>query len=184
MLWQRRAKAAETAPDAALGPRPRLVRLIVKNFRCIGASPATIDLDDIVVWSVQQHRQSSVLKAYEVIMSEGSNAGTSPLTTSHLETVNPDELPEIELHTVVYDNSPGPEWMEKTASEKCLQGALAMASPGAPGCDADSTFQENRCGDGTRTKRKYRGVPLGSRIPGDRNRIRVDAFASPDEQAG
>ena len=72
----KKAKAAETAPEVVLGPRHRLVKLVVKNFRCIGATPVTIDLDDIVVLVGPNNvGKSSVLKAYEVIMSEGSNAG-------------------------------------------------------------------------------------------------------------
>jgi len=40
----KKPKAVEAAPDGALGPRPRLVRLMVKNFRCIGATPVTTGL--------------------------------------------------------------------------------------------------------------------------------------------
>jgi len=56
--------------------------------------------------------KSSVLKAYEVIMSEGSSAGHLAIEDFPSGKVDPDALPEIELHTVVYDSSPGPEWME------------------------------------------------------------------------
>jgi putative ATP-dependent endonuclease of the OLD family len=60
----RKTKVAETVPDVPLGPRPRLVKLIIKNFRCIGASPVTIELDDIVVLVGPNNvGKSSVLKA-------------------------------------------------------------------------------------------------------------------------
>jgi putative ATP-dependent endonuclease of OLD family len=29
--------------------KPRLTKLIIKNYRCIGSTPVEIDLDDIVV---------------------------------------------------------------------------------------------------------------------------------------
>ena len=45
----KKSKDVEAAPAIAEGPRPRLVKLIIKNFRCIGATPVTIELDDIVV---------------------------------------------------------------------------------------------------------------------------------------
>jgi putative ATP-dependent endonuclease of OLD family len=110
----KKAKAAETEPVEALGPRPRLVKLIIKNFRCIGASPVTIDLDDIVVLVGPNNvGKSSVLKAYEVIMSEGSTAGHLSIDDFPASKVDPNALPEIELHTIVYDNSPGPECSKK-----------------------------------------------------------------------
>jgi ABC-type branched-subunit amino acid transport system ATPase component len=62
----KKAKAAEPAAADVLGPRPRLVKLIIKNFRCIGPTPVTIDLDDIVVLVGPNNvGKSSVLKAYE-----------------------------------------------------------------------------------------------------------------------
>lgn len=130
----KQAKAVETAPDAALGPRPRLVRLIIKNFRCIGTIPVTIDLDDIVVLVGPNNvGKSSVLKAYEVIMSEGSVAGQLSIDDFPSGRVDPHALPEIELHTIVYDNSPGPEWLEKTKSGEMLVRELwRWSSPGPP----------------------------------------------------
>ncbi len=116
-----KAKAVKTAADATLGPRPRHVRLVIKNFRCIGQTPVTIDLDDIVVLVGPNNAgKSSVLKAYEVIMSEGSKAGELLMDDFPSGKVDPDALPQIELHTVVFDNSPGPEWMEKTDSGEML----------------------------------------------------------------
>ena len=130
----KRIKTTEAVQDTALGPPPRLVKLVIKNFRCIGATPVTIDLDDIVVLVGPNNvGKSSVLKAYEVIMSEGSTAGNLSIDDFPLGKVDSNGLPEIELHTVVYDNSPGPEWIEKTDSGEMLVKELwRWPAPGAP----------------------------------------------------
>jgi putative ATP-dependent endonuclease of OLD family len=180
----KKAKAAETAPDATLGRRPRLVRLIIKNFRCIGATPITIDLDDIVVLVGPNNvGKSSVLKAYEVIMSEGSAAGQLSIDDFPSGKVDSRALPEIELHTVVYDNSPGPEWMEKTESGEMLVRELwRWSSPGGP-IRRGFNVQEQRWA----TEEDKEKVPWGAAGVANSRRPqphRVDAFASPDEQAG
>ncbi|OKP97952.1 AAA family ATPase [Paenibacillus sp. P46E] len=54
--------------------RPRLKQLIIQNFRGIGNHPVTIELDKIVVLVGPNNiGKSSILRAYEVAMSEGSN---------------------------------------------------------------------------------------------------------------
>jgi putative ATP-dependent endonuclease of the OLD family len=180
----KQAKAVETAPDATLGPRPRLLRLIIKNFRCIGAIPVTIDLDDIVVLVGPNNvGKSSVLKAYEVIMSEGSAAGQLSIDDFPSGRVDPHALPEIELHTIVYDNSPGPEWMEKTKSEEMLVRELwRWSSPGPPVRRGFNVQEQRWATDEDKEK-----VPWGAAGVANSRRPqphRVDAFASPDEQAG
>ena len=49
-MAKNKAEAAEvtaivTDPST---PKPRLVKLMIKNFRCIGSTPVTIDLVDII----------------------------------------------------------------------------------------------------------------------------------------
>ncbi len=180
----KKAKAAEAIQEQTLGSRPRLVRLIIKNFRCIGATPVVIDLDDIVVLVGPNNvGKSSVLKAYEVIMSEGSTAGQLSIDDFPSGRVEPTSLPEIELHTVVYDNSPGPEWMQKTASGEMLVRELwRWPSPGAP-MRRGFNVQEQRWA----TDEDEEKVPWGAAGVANSRRPqphRVDAFASPDEQAG
>lgn len=179
----RKPKAVETTPDALLGPRPRLVKLIVKNFRCIGTMPVTIDLDDIVVLVGPNNvGKSSVLKAYEVIMSEGSTGGQLSIEDFPSGKVSPDALPEIELHTVVYDNSPGPEWMEKTGSGEMLVRELwRWPAPGAPVRRGYNVHEQRWATDEDKEK-----VPWGAAGIANSRRPqphRVDAFKSPDEQA-
>lgn len=180
----KKVKAAETAPEAILGPRPRLVRLVIRNFRCIGATPVTIDLDDIVVLVGPNNvGKSSVLKAYEVIMWEGSAAGDLSIDDFPSGKVDPEALPEIELHTVVYDDSPGPEWMEKTESGEMLVRELwRWPSPGPPVRRGFNVQEKRWANDEDKEK-----VPWGAAGVANSRRPqphRVDAFASPDEQAG
>ncbi|WP_214846365.1 ATP-dependent endonuclease [Exiguobacterium sp. S90] len=97
--------------------RPRLSKLIIKNFRCIGTKPVEIELDDIVVLVGSNNAgKSTILKAYEIAMSQGSGAGKLTLQDFPNEEIHPDRLPEIELHTIVYDNSPGEKWIQTVPS--------------------------------------------------------------------
>ena len=54
-------------------PRPRLNKLIIQNFRSIGTEKVEIELDDIVVLVGPNNvGKSSILRAYETVMSHGS----------------------------------------------------------------------------------------------------------------
>jgi putative ATP-dependent endonuclease of OLD family len=180
----KKVKSVEASLDVVQSPRPRLVKLVIKNFRCIGTTPVSIDLDDIVVLVGPNNTgKSSVLKAYEVIMSEGSAAGSLTIDDFSSGIIAPDALPEIELHTIVYDNSPGDEWMEKTESGEMLVRELwRWPAPGAPIRRGYNVREKRWATDADKEK-----VPWGA--PGVANSRRpqphrVDAFASPDEQAG
>jgi putative ATP-dependent endonuclease of OLD family len=180
----KKVKAGEPLPDIVLGPRPRLVKLVVRNFRCIGATPVTIDLDDIVVLVGPNNvGKSSILKAYEVIMSEGSTAGQLEIHDFPSGEIDPDALPEIELHTVVYDNSPGAEWIEHTeAGEMLVRERWVWPAPGAP-VRRGYLVQAQRWANEEDAEK----VPWGAAGVSNARRPqphRCDAFASPDEQAG
>src|SRR5690606_11232075 len=80
----------------------------------IGNRGVEIDLDDIVVLvGANNVGKSSILKAYEVVMSDGSKKGELTLEDFPNNEVNNERLPEIELHTVVYDERVGKKWIEK-----------------------------------------------------------------------
>lgn len=180
----KKAKVAQVSPEYYVGPRPRLVKLIIKNFRCIGATPVTIDLDDIVVLVGPNNvGKSSVLKAYEIIMSEGSNAGQLTIDDFPYGKVDSNALPEVELHTVVYDNSPGPEWMEETLSgEMIVKEIWRWPAPGAPVRRGYNVEQKRWATDDDKEKMPWGAAGIAnSRRPQPH---RVDAFASPDDQAG
>ncbi len=135
----RKVRSASDEPLTAVvgdntGFRPRLVKLIIKNFRCIGNTPVTIDLDDIVVLVGPNNAgKSSILNAYEVIMSEGSDEGKISIEDFPLGKIDSNALPEIELHTIVYDNSPGDKWINVTTSnEKLVKEKWYWKQPGPP----------------------------------------------------
>jgi putative ATP-dependent endonuclease of OLD family len=93
---------------------PRLRKMIIKNFRCIGSNPVSIDLDDIVVLVGPNNvGKSSILKAYELVMNHGSK--NCILAESDFPNGNPNtkELPQIELHTIVDgDTTPALRWVQ------------------------------------------------------------------------
>jgi len=69
-----KAKIADAeATPLSNAPRPRLHKLRVRNFRCIGPTPVEIELDDIVVLVGPNNvGKSCILRAYEVVMLHGS----------------------------------------------------------------------------------------------------------------
>lgn len=94
-------------------PRPRLNKLKVRNFRCIGPSPVEIELDDIVVLVGPNNAgKTSILRAYEVVMEHGSEKGeltTDDFPNGKIEANSP---PTIELETVVFEKTaPGARWV-------------------------------------------------------------------------
>ncbi len=171
----------EITPESS--KRPRLVRLIIKNFRCIGSKPVSIDLDDIVVLvGPNNSGKSSVLKAYELIMSEGSKLGELTLEDFPGGKVDSNALPEIELHTIVYDNSPGPEWMEQTCEgENLVKERWIWTQPGPPTRRGYNVLKGTWATDGDKEK-----VPWGAAGVANARRPqphRIDAFESPEKQA-
>lgn len=98
--------------------RGKLRSLSVRNFRCIGAEPVKVDLDDIVVLvGPNNSGKSSILRAYEIAMNEGSNAGKLKLEDFPNGEVNPDEPVEIELVTEVITGDPGKHWIGDMAGK-------------------------------------------------------------------
>src|SRR5690554_1487697 len=94
-------------------PKPKLTKLIIKNYRCIGNTPVEIDLNDIVVLvGANNVGKSSILKAYELAMSQGSAKANLNIQDFPNNKIDPNNLPEIEIHTRVYDNAPGDKWIQ------------------------------------------------------------------------
>src|SRR4051812_24678651 len=89
---------AQDATSNQISERPRLHKLRIQNFRCIGSNPVEIELDDIVILVGPNNAgKSSILKAYEVIMSnEKIDIDDFPNGI-----VDPNALPIIELEVVV-----------------------------------------------------------------------------------
>ncbi|TPE65940.1 ATP-dependent nuclease [Halalkalibacterium halodurans] len=160
-------------------PRPRLSKLIVKNFRCIGHKPVEIELDDIVVLVGSNNAgKSTILKAYEIIMSHGSNACKLTLDDFPNGEIVEGFYPEIELHTVVHDNSPGERWIrvDSETQEKYVREQWVWKDVGSPirrGYDVEQgEWSEN--------------VPWGAPNVANSQRPQphlVEAFENPEKQA-
>ena len=158
--------------------KPRLTKLLIKNFRCIGSTPVNIDLDEIVVLvGANNVGKSSILKAYEVAMSQGSAKAKLKLDDFPNNIIDPDNLPEIELHTIIYDNSPGEQWITTLQNgERLVKERWTWKGEGDPirqGWNAqDNSWSEK--------------VPWGAPNVANSRRPephRVDAFDSPEVQA-
>jgi putative ATP-dependent endonuclease of the OLD family len=159
-------------------PKPRLIKLIIRNYRCIGSTPVEIDLNDIVVLvGANNVGKSSILKAYELAMSQGSAKADLTLDDFPNNKIDAQNLPEIELHTIVYDNTPGERWIEKMQNgEMLVKERWVWEDEGKPkreGWDVEArNWSEN--------------VPWGAPNVANSRRPephRVDAFDSPEKQA-
>lgn len=166
-------------PEDATKPRPRLRKLIIKNFRTIGNRPVEIDLDDIVVLvGANNCGKSSILRAYEVAMNTGSNAGKLQLEDFPNNVVNAEALPEIEVHTIISENKPGERWIKPLSNgEMLIREKWTWSSPNT---------EPKRRGFDVQVDNWADEVPWGA--PNIANAYRpkphrIDAFASPESQA-
>ena len=108
-------------PDDTTKPRPRLSKLIIKNFRTIGSVPVEILLDDIVVLvGANNVGKSSILRAYEVAMNAGSKAAYLTMDDFPNNKVDLENLPEIEVHTIISENKPGAQWIKTLPNGEML----------------------------------------------------------------
>ncbi|PEX05808.1 ATP-dependent endonuclease [Bacillus cereus] len=158
--------------------RPRLSKLIIKNFRAIGSIPVEIELDDIVVLVGPNNvGKSSILRAYEVVMSDGSKKGDLTLDDFPNGEVNSDALPEIELHTVVYENLPGAKWVDNSTGENLVRERWVWNAPGKPKRNGYDTEIQDWAEE---------GVPWGAaNVANSRRPLphKVDAFSDPEDQS-
>ncbi|MER2495604.1 AAA family ATPase [Vibrio neptunius] len=100
----------------------KLEKLVIQNFRSIGAQPVTIDLDDIVILvGGNNFGKSTILKAYSVAV----NSEKLEKEDFHNNiTDDPNNLPTIELHTICSgEDKPGKNFRE------LLDEALGDESP-------------------------------------------------------
>ena len=166
-------------PDDANAPRPRLHKLIIKNFRTIGQSPVEVDLDDIVVLvGANNAGKSSILRAYGVAMSTGSTAGKLILDDFPNSIVKPSALPEIEIHTIISENKPGERWIKHLENgEMLIREKWIWNSPNE---------NPKRCGFDVQSGDWSDEVPWGAPNVANAYRPRphrIDAFESPEKQA-
>ncbi len=166
--------------DGAVKVRPRLKKLVIQNFRGIGNQPVTIELDKIVVLVGPNNvGKSSILRAYEVAMSEGSDEAKLYVDDFPGGVVHSEFFPMIELHTVVHDNAPGDRWIniDPETQEKIVMERWTWTVPGPP---------KRQGFDAVEKKWAVDGVPWGAANVANSNRPKphyVDAFSDPKVQA-
>lgn len=165
-------------PEDKTIPRPRLSKLIIKNFRTIGKIPVEIFLDDIVVLvGANNVGKSSILRAYEVAMSTGSKAGYLTIDDFPNNKVDLENLPEIEVHTIISENKPGEQWIQRLPNgEMLIREKWTWSSPAMEPKRRGFDVVENDWVD---------KVPWGAPNVANAYRPkvhRIDAFASPEAQ--
>lgn len=185
MAARKRAPAGQTSSvestftPSSTAPRPRLKQLLVRNLGCIGADPVTIELDDIVVLVGPNNAgKSTILRAYELAMSDGSTKAKLTLDDFPNRTIVEQALPEIELHTVVYDNSPGEQWVDRTSGEGIVRERWTWS--------ADGIAPKRQGFSPTDGGWSPSGVPWGATNVANGKRPqphRIEAFAQPEKQA-
>jgi len=159
-------------------PKPKLTKLIIKNYRCIGSTPVEIDLNDIVVLvGANNVGKSSILKAYELAMSQGSNKANLSIEDFPHNKIDPENLPEIEIHTRVYDNAPGEKWIETQDNGYLIVKERFIweiaGKPKRQGFDVEqNNWSENVPWGAPNVAKSRRPEPH-----------KVDAFDSPEKQA-
>lgn len=158
--------------------RPRLHKLIIQNFRSIGSKKVEIELDDIVVLVGPNNvGKSSILRAYETVMLHGSKEGKLTINDFPNGQVDANNLPTIELHTIVFDRAPGDRWIEATATgEWLIREKWVWDSP---------SKEPKRQGFDVQKKDWDEQVPWGApNVANSRRPLphRIDAFATPEKQ--
>jgi putative ATP-dependent endonuclease of OLD family len=117
-------------------PRPRLNKLKVSNFRCIGAQPVEVDLDDIVILVGPNNTgKTAILRAYQVVMQHGSAEGELTIEDFPNGKIDPANLPTIELETVVFEKTaPGERWVrtDPATNEMFVREKWVWSEPDAP----------------------------------------------------
>ncbi|MFE7083267.1 ATP-dependent endonuclease [Priestia megaterium] len=158
--------------------RPRLQKLIIKNFRAIGNNPVEIELDDIVVLVGPNNAgKSSILRAYEVVMSDGSKKSELTLDDFPNGTISSENLPEIVLYTIVYENLPAEKWIDRSTGENVIIERWKWDAVGKPKRNGWNIVTQ----DWDET-----GVPWGAaNVANSRRPLphKVDAFSDPEEQS-
>ncbi|UCM48963.1 ATP-dependent nuclease [Aeromonas caviae] len=90
---------------------PKIKKLKIKNFGCIGNHQVELDIDNIVVLVGPNNAgKSTILKAYEAV----TDCLKLDQDDFHNKQVAIDNYPEIEVHSItVNENKPGDQWCLK-----------------------------------------------------------------------
>lgn len=156
----------------------KIKSLTIKNFRAIGPNSVTIDLDNIVVLVGPNNAgKSSILRAYEVIMSGSGKLDADDFPNSKID---PDNLPSIEIETEIVGDPPGDKWIIDVDGKKIVKERWTWAKEGA----GKRQGWNKTLPDGAGWDEK--NVPWGAPNVANSRRPQphaVKAFDPPDEQA-
>jgi putative ATP-dependent endonuclease of OLD family len=157
-------------------------KLTIRNFRAIGQAPVEIDIDNIVVLVGPNNAgKSSILRAYEVVMLEGSNAGKLSIEDFPDGKVLEEEgrHPEIQLETEVVGNPPGKKWLIVDGEKQIVRERWTWAKPGSAVRQGWNT-ELGDGGDWDQTKPWGFAAVANARRPQPHA---VKAFDTPEDQA-
>jgi putative ATP-dependent endonuclease of the OLD family len=172
------SEEVEAPSEATQGRRPRLRRMTIRNLGCIGPKAVTVELDEIVVLVGRNNAgKSTVLRAYALIMAEQAAAGQLAPEDFPGGKIpeKPDLLPQVELETIVYDNAPGAQWVDRQTGEGVVRERWTWAAPKEPPTRETWSPAENRFTSGLawgpgNIAQAFRPAPH-----------RIDAFSSPEK---
>lgn len=152
----------------------KLRRLVIQNFRCIGKSPVSIDLDDIVVLVGPNNAgKSTVLRAYEII----TDSSAPKLTIEDFHERDLAVPAVMELFTAVGDDLPGNRWVQKIDGESIVRERWTWTTP------AEAAKRQGW--DVNLSDWAKDGVPWGAANVAKSRRPtphRIEAFANPSDQ--
>lgn len=95
-------------------PVPRLEGLIIRNFRNIGPESVIINCHYIVLLAgYQTSNDSSISAAYKVIMHHTPAQPPLAIEDFHNGLVDKENLPEAELHSILYEEGIDAQWLDK-----------------------------------------------------------------------
>lgn len=97
---------------------PKIKKLIIKNFGCIGDNEVSVDINKIVVIvGANNAGKSTILRAFEVV----TDSLKLELDDFHGKVVIEGKTPVIEVHSIVVEeNKPGDEWCERINDKSWL----------------------------------------------------------------
>lgn len=109
----------------------KMCQMVIRNFRGIGRTPVVVDLDSIVVLVGPNNTgKSSILRAYEIAMLDGSKAGHLDKEDFPDGNIDSENLPTIELETEVIGNPPGKKWIIDVDGRKIVRERWVWEQPG------------------------------------------------------
>ncbi len=128
MATKKKTIKAEDSEEIVPG---RVKRLLITNFRAIGKKTVQIDLDKIVVLVGPNNAgKSSILRAYEAIMQDGSKDGHLKQEDFPDGKIDPKNLPTIELHTAITKHAPSSKWVANEDGESTVKERWTWNAPG------------------------------------------------------